>query len=92
MPATSALLWPLRPRVSAGGVLGKRQTWRSKCRQYQIERFPEGGSGKYICCENDELGWRVIGACRTLRAAKRRCNNAARRGQPKKGKRWASTT
>lgn len=71
--ATVRIEWPRRPRRTVNETFGRRQTWRSRCGRYAIDRFPDS-SGKYIA----GTSLLVISPHGTLAAAKRACERHAR--------------
>lgn len=74
------LEFPDRPRVRKNATLGKRQQWVDSTRCYVIDRFVDQ-SGKFIACLLDQDGEavEVLSVRRTLNAAKRVCQQHARR-------------
>ncbi len=74
------LAWPRRPRRREHDFLGPVQVWPSECGAYCVKRFVKC-SGKYLAMVREErMGgiWILLDRHKTLRAAQRTCERAAR--------------
>lgn len=88
-PRTKPLRWPRRPRIGQHPHLGRVRSWRSRCRLYCVAQYTEA-TGDYLATVQIEVSWghawALLSRHRTLNAARKACEQHARRvargGQP----------